>query len=556
LRQTIKNTWHVLNEKEKKRFLLLTGSDVIINLFDILFLAALLWLIRFYLQPAYPHENVFLPGLFGEQKSVLPIAAYFFLFSLKNIAAYRLSRLHYTLFSRVAVRLSEQQLRQFQWGRFQEFIYTDSSVFIRKIAFQPVEFCQYILSGIQQIITQSFLILITIAAVILFNAKLFLILLAILLPPVIVIFYWIKKRQVHAKRKIRDSNEKSFQYLLDALKGYVESNIYNRNDFFMNRFSLSRRVFSDALFSSQRLQNLPPRIIEIFAIMGLFILISLAGLSGYADSDLLVTIGAFLAAAYKIIPGAVKIINTNGQMKAYEHSLADLMEPPHAAAEITENPVTAEIHSIEFCNVHFSYPARPVLKNFNLRVQKGEIAGITGPSGKGKTTVLNLLLGFIAPQAGEILINDKSASPDELKQLWPFMAYVRQQTFFIYDTIERNITLEEKTQNKERLAAAIEAAGMNNWLHTLPYGLNTLLTENGKNISGGQQQRISIARALYKNADLILLDEPFNELDEASAHTLAKYFQQLCAAGKIIILITHDASILSHCHKIYTPDGL
>lgn len=556
MRKTIKDTWQVLNEKEKKQFLLLTGSDVIISLLDILFLAALLWLIRFYLQPPNYPENIFLPHLFGDQKSVLPIAAYFFLFSLKNIAAYQLSRFHYALFSRVAVRLSEQKLRQFQWGRFQEFIHTDSSVFIRKIAFQPVEFCQYILSGIQQIITQSFLILITIAAVMLFNAKLFLILLAILLPPVVGVFYWVKKNQEQVKQKIRTSNEKSFQYLLDALKGYVESNIYIRNDFFKNRFCISRRIFSEVLFRSQRLQSLPPRIIEIFAVMGLFILISIAGLSGYADTDLLVTIGAFLAAAYKIIPGAVKMINTNGQMKAYEHSLADLMEPPYAAAEKTEIPVPAEIHSIAFRDVSFSYPARPVLKNLNLRVQQGEFAGLTGPSGKGKTTVLNLLLGFLTPQAGEILINDAPATPDELKKLWPRIAYVRQQPFFIYDTIERNITLEEETQNRKQLAEAIEAAGMNSWLDTLPYGLNTRLTENGKNISGGQQQRIGIARALYKNADLILLDEPFNELDEASAHALAQYFRQRCAAGKTVILITHDTSILSYCHKIFTPNGL
>jgi ABC-type multidrug transport system fused ATPase/permease subunit len=168
----------------------------------------------------------------------------------------------------------------------------------------------------EQIITQSFLIILTIAAILLFNAKLFLLLLLVLLPPVILVFYIIKKRLTHAKIQIRTTNERSFQHLLDALKGYVEANIYNRNEFFLGRFMKHRRTFSRYLFDSLALQSMPNRIIEIFAVLGLFILIAIAKWSGNGNSAALITIGAFMAAAYKIIPGIVKLINVAGANKS------------------------------------------------------------------------------------------------------------------------------------------------------------------------------------------------------------------------------------------------
>jgi ABC-type bacteriocin/lantibiotic exporter with double-glycine peptidase domain len=100
----------------------------------------------------------------------------------------------------------------------------------------------------------------------------------------------------------------------------------------------------------------------------------------------------------------------------------------------------------------------------------------------------------------------------------------------------------------------VEISGLNDLIDNTSEGLNKMIAENGKNISGGQQQRINIARALYKDAELILLDEPFNELDEASALSLVKYFNQLASSGKIVIMITHDSKNLSYCNKIISLD--
>ena len=551
----LKNILAVLDKKEKKHFFVLLLLDIMVSLLDILFLAVLLWIIQFYILPGHQNKISFLPAWLVNNNSILFIAVFVLLFALKNWSGYLISRAHFKFISRVAIRISHNNLVNYQQAAFSEFINTDSSTHIRNICYRPFEFCQYMLLGMQQIITQLSLILIAIIAIILFNAKLFLLLLFILLPPVVIVFWFVKKRLTVAKKHIQSSNEKSFQYVLDALKGYVESNIYNRNNFFLHRFVGSRKIFSTHLFNSLALQTMPSRIIEIFAVLGLFILIVIARWTGNTDSTMLLTIGAFMAAAYKIIPGIVKVINISGQMKAYEFSLNDLEQSKIKKEKPAEEKTAADFKSIVFKNISFKYNDQPVLQHFSMAINTGDFIGITGQSGKGKTTILNLLLGFLAAEKGEILINELPVNSQTIKSYWPCIAYVRQQSFFIYDTLLRNITLEEEGCHKQNLQSALNISGLDEVVTKFAEGLEKVITENGKNISGGQQQRIAIARALYKDASLILLDEPFNELDEAATHALLAHFRELAAAGKMVVMITHDKKSLSYCNKIISLDA-
>lgn len=543
----------VLDKKEKKQFCQLSILDIFISIIDILSLAILLWIIKSYIQPA--HDNLsFLPGWIFGNSPVMLFAVFVILFAAKNWLGFIISRAQYKFIGQIAVRLSETSLIKYQQARFSEFIYTDSSAHIRHIAFQPFEFSQYVLSGIQQIVTQLSLVIVAIIAILFFDAKLFLLLLIILLPPVIIVSYFIKIKLRAAKKHIQENNQNSFQYLLDALKGYVESNIYDRNNFFLERFINARKKFSKHLFDSLALQNMPARIIEVFAVLGLFILIVIAKWTGNNDSATLITIGAFMAAAYKIIPGIVKIINITGQIKAYEFILNNPGEFKPTKEVVPVKNTIQDIQSLEFKNICFQYENQPVLNDLSFVIKRGDFVGITGESGKGKTTILNILLGFLPASKGEVIINGAPVSSKEIKNNWPYISYVRQQKFFIHDTLLKNITLAEQGYNKEVLQYALHISGLEKIILKFPEGLEKLITENGKNISGGQQQRISIARAMYKNASFILLDEPFNELDEDATQLLLEHFRELASAGKTVILITHDKKSLSYCNKIISLD--
>ncbi len=550
MRKIFENTWLVLQPAERKYFGWLMLFDIIISVLDIVSLAILLWIMQFYVTPSARVPS-YLPAWLSDRNSLSIIAFFLLVFSLKNGVAYLVVKAQFQFASKVATRISQNNLVHYQQGDFKEFIEVDSSVHVRRIGFQPFEFCQYILSGIQQVMTQSFLILLAIIAILAFNAQLFILLLILLLPPVVGVFLFIRKKLSSTRSGIRINNERSFQYLMEALKGYVEGNTYQRNSFFIDRFMKFRRMFSRQLFRSMSLQKLPSRIIEIFAILGLFVLIALSQWMG-DNTNTIVTLGAFLAAAYKIIPGFVTIINISGQMRAYEFSIGDFVQSTDPVNKETGTPTN--IHSVQLKDVFFQYGDQKILNQFVLAAGRGDFIGITGKSGRGKTTIFNLLLGFIKPSSGAIILNGKERDQKALKNFQTSLSYVRQQPFLIYDTILKNITLQEEGYDKDRIQFAIEQAGLEPFISSDPDGLHKMVTENGKNISGGQQQRIMLARAFYKNSDLLLLDEPFNELDEASIEQLLHNLQAYTKMGKIVIMITHDRKSLSCCTKVISLD--
>ena len=153
-----------------------------------------------------------------------------------------------------------------------------------------------------------------------------------------------------------------------------------------------------------------------------------------------------------------------------------------------------------------------------------------------------------------MFINGQRATNGTIREWWPTIAYTRQQGFLIHDNLLRNITLEEEGYDQERLQMALNISGLDTFISQNPDGLNTMIMENGKNISGGQQQRIAIARAIYKNADLLLQDEPFNELDENSENKILTHLKTLASQGKMVVLVTHNKKALNNCTKIISLD--
>lgn len=453
----------------------------------------------------------------------------------------------------VASRLSQKKLVNYLDGSYHNYVNVDSSVHIRKISQQPIEFGHYVLEGLQQIISQSFLIAITAIAILVYNPILFTLLFAILTPPIILTSFLMKKKLTAIRKMAKPVSEKTLQHLKEALSGYVESNLYERKEFFSERYHLSQSGFNTFLSEQHAIQNMPSRLIEVFAILGLFILILVNSFTSHSNSVELITLGAFMAAAYKIIPGIVKILNSNGQIKTYEFTVKDLLQneayPPIAKEQINKN-----LYSVEFRNVSFRYKDQLVLDNLSLHISQGDFIGLSGKSGQGKTTIINLLLGFLEADSGCVYMNNVPTTAAMRRQYWKNISYVKQQQLMINDSIINNITLTENFCDMQRLENVIRISGLKDLIEKYPEKAKKVITEDGKNISGGQRQRIAIARALYKNAALIILDEPFNELDRSSENTFLQHFTELSAQGAMILLITHNKESLSFCKKIVSLD--
>ncbi len=553
MRKTINDIFLVLDPKERRRIIQLIFLDVLVSLLDLAFLASLIYVLQFYTEVKHSTAFSFFPFSFFSGHRLSLIIIFFLLFAVKNWIGYLVFRWQYSFVYKVAARLSKNNLQHFFQSSYINYVQTDSSVYIRKISQQPIQFGHYILGGIQQIAGQSILILLTIIAILIYSPFLFLLLLVLLVPPILLIGSLIKKKLAAIRTSAKPVSERSVQHLQEALAGYIESNMFQRNDFFIHRYSTYQARFNDFLSQQLVVQNLPSRFMEVFALFGLTLLIIVNFYTGNTGSIQLITIGAFMAAAYKIIPGIVKILNSIGQVKTYRYTIDELLQDKILPKEKDHTSQSA-IVSISMKNISFTHKEEKLLGDFSMELSKGDLAGLSGVSGKGKTTLINLILGFLNQRSGFIFFNGKATTAADRQRHTKNITYVKQNTFFIHDTILANITLSEKEADKQRLEDVITATGLDLLKAQYPEGLNKIITENGKNISGGQRQRITIARALYKNADVIILDEPFSELDRESENKLLAHLQLLAANGKLILLVTHNKESLSFCNKLISLD--
>jgi ABC-type multidrug transport system fused ATPase/permease subunit len=541
---TFKNINRILLSKEKRKITAFIIADIFISLADIFSVALLVLVISFYTGQSKLQLSLVL--WIKNTNQYTPVLLLLLFFIVKNAAGYLLQKHRYQLAYAIALRLSLLSLHKFQSAAFKEYSYTDPAIHIRQINHQPIEFCNYVLLGIQQILTELFLILFALTGLAIVNWTLFLLLIPVIVPAVLLVLYIIKKRSKNIRTKIQQANNYTLQHLTEGINGYVESNIFNSNSFFADRYRNSLQAVNKHLIEMQLVQKIAPVIMELFGVTGLIFLIVQHQHAGAITDTVL--LGAFIAAAYKIIPGAARIMSASALARSFSYTVKDMPLPQNGTSVITAEATV--INKIAFNNIFFGYGEKQTIHNFNFNISKGNMVAFWGNSGSGKTTLINLLLGFIEQAGGEILVNDMACTATERKNYWPQVAYVKQQNFLFHASVKTNIILSDAASDTSRLNKAIAAAGLQDFLQTLPEGINTIISQEGRNISGGQRQRIAIARALYKDASLLILDEPFNELDENAVADLMQTFKAYAGNGKIVLLVTHNTTAARYYNEM------
>jgi ABC-type multidrug transport system fused ATPase/permease subunit len=548
LKNVVKNILSILITTEKKWFWHITLADLLLNILDIAFLASLIGIINAYTRKNHVTHFGFLTILFNGNFYLL-LLAFFILFAFKNFFGLIVLKKQHHFVYQVALRIAQNSLSSYLSSDYNNFAQVDSSVHFRKISQQSIQFGQYLLLNLLQIISQSVLIFIAVIAILLFNASLFILLLLVIIPPVVFTFWLIKKRLQLLRYHAKTNSEKSIQHLNEALNGYVESNIYDKKTFFTKRFEKYQRLLNYQVAALQSVQGYPSRIIEIFALLGLCLIIIINKLYLNGNTPILL-IGAFMGAAYKIIPGVVKILNSAGQIKAYDFILKDMQQSNADLSRIGVN-YDYKIRSIQFENITFYFGDRKILDNISFTVNVGDFVGISGVSGKGKTTIINLLLGFLKADKGSVSINGSNAYEENCgKFCIKHISYVKQQPFLIHGTLLENILFDENNYDQKKLSEIISVTEVDKIIFAHKEGLEYIIEENGKNISGGERQKIIFARALYKTSDLLILDEAFTEMDEASETKMIRHLKDLASEGKMILLITHNKNSFGYCNKI------
>lgn len=243
--------------------------------------------------------------------------------------------------------------------------------------------------------------------------------------------------------------------------------------------------------------------------------------------------------------------------KGYESikSIGEVLECPDMEYNWGKEPVKEVQGGFRFESVSFHYPSTQqfVLKDFSLQVNPGETIAIVGPSGAGKSTLLNLIIGFLRPSSGTILLDDRDMNSLDLRTYRQFLSIVSQETILFEGTVRENILYGLECVSEERLVQAIEEANALEFIRELSLGLDTLIGENGAKLSGGQRQRIAIARALIRNPRVLILDEATASLDtvsEALIQDALDYLEQ----NRTTFIAAHRLSTIRQANRIVVLD--
>ena len=287
------------------------------------------------------------------------------------------------------------------------------------------------------------------------------------------------------------------------------------------------------------------------------VLILVLCMSGSREQQILL-LGVISIGVIKIIPSVKTIItiwNTIQNHSFITGIISDALRL-HAAVRVLVIPADIRFgESVVLKNISYSYDNHTnVLNDINIKINKGEFIGIQGESGIGKSTLLNVLLGYIKPDKGEIWIDDTMLTPVHMQGWRGQIGYVPQDTFILDATIAENIALGQSTEhiNPAKINSVLKAVQMSEWVDKLPAGIHTVIGENGCLISNGQKQRIGIARALYKEAEFLILDEATSALDDETEKEVLSVIYNLPAKGyKVtLVIVSHNSNTLYKCNRI------
>ena len=357
-------------------------------------------------------------------------------------------------------------------------------------------------------------------------------------------------------------NEYSALYIKcinQSLGAIKETKVSCKEEFFLDAFRKAYFEYGKANGKFLFMNQLPRMLIETIIVCGLLLLIITKLLLGNQPAEIVPLLGVLELAAFRLMPSANRIVNlSNGirfQMPFFNELYEDLLIIKNKGAKETETCLQKPESRMDFENVisveelSFAYPEieKQVLNNISFSIPKGKFVGIVGPSGAGKTTFVDILLGLLPPSKGKISVDGKNIY-DDIRTWQANLAYVPQSIYLIDGTIRENIALgvDEKEIDDVLINKVLHMAELYDFVQELPAGIDTTVGERGVKLSGGQRQRIGIARALYYQPQVLVLDEATSALDNETEKSITDTILKL--KGQItIIAVAHRLTTLAQC---------
>ena len=417
-------------------------------------------------------------------------------------------------------------------------------------------FTQSVLAPMLKMAGEALLLFFVTVALLVYDFRTVAVLYAAFLPFLAAYVFAVRKSLLKYGKVEQEAQRRQVRVVNDAFGGFPELDVNDAMDSFRQAFRSGMEEVSRSRLKRFTLMSLPAFLCELAVVVGLVFL------AWVSTGDVKMVVGLFAVASFRLLPALRGVVSGWSVMQNAAYCLDIIEEGLEAGRPQKEEALGKEEkvewqEGLELDKVDFSYAdGTKVLEAFSCSVKKGEFVGFKGGSGVGKSTLFNMILGFMEPQSGRILIDGKPLDAGNRHSWLEHVGYVPQEVFLFDGTLAENVALGCKAIDRKRVARILEGLSLAGLVERLPEGMDTVLSEKGLQLSGGERQRVGIARALYRNMDVLLLDEATSALDEATEKEVNGVIRELRSRckGLTVLLIAHRESTLLYCDRIISMD--
>lgn len=537
------------------QFLIISGS--IIQLISIFSFGPLILLLMDH-NEIKKYQNYYFENTNDEQFFLYLIIIILILFILSNLLNIFVAKKSLNFGQEIGIQLNNKIFFNLISKDYSYHLNKNSSEIISRMTLENARVVNGILIPMLLINSRILTLLFVFLGLFFFNLTATIFVTCFLLISYIIILAINKNRFTLNSEIISKNNFYRQKIISESLGNMRETIMFNARDFFLKLFKTANEKIAFSIANNQYLASVPRFLIEML------IFILLLGLVYFLKKNdslnyYLPIIGIYLVAGYKMLPALQAIANSYASIKGNQTSLQNIKNEiieiinDQENYEDNTNAKLEEFDKIEFENVHFSHQSNVIFKNINLKIQKGEVIGLIGDTGSGKSTFIDILCGLLFPEKGEIKLNNKKIYKNEIKNIQKIISIVPQRINLLDDTIKNNILYANKfidDKNIKNRINDLKTLCILDYIDKKDDGWDSIVGENGTKLSGGQIQRLGIARALFKKPKILILDEATSGLDEKVEEKLLNNLLNF-RPKLTIIIITHNKKILKVCNKVY-----
>jgi ABC-type multidrug transport system fused ATPase/permease subunit len=567
----------LLDAKQKRQMVGIVFMMLIGGVLESLGIALIVPIMKVVVSPEKVQESKYLSAIYNglnltstTQLAAIIMVALILVFVVKNIFLYFLNVVQLRFVYTNQFATSRRMMINFMQRPYEYYLNADTSVIQRNITSDVNNMYGLILSSLQ-LISEVIVFTCLVAFLVSTDAEMTLSIALLLVVVLLVIKYFIKPVMVKAGQENQDYYSGLYKWIDESVTGIKEIKIANKENYFINGYADCGAGYVNAVQKYNLYNSTPRLLIETIAIAGMIGYMLVVMARGTNLTDLAPQLTVLAAAASRLLPSANRInnyltsiayfepflmnVSDNLQSEIHDGNISYNSDDYRKKSQVEKLPVTK---SILMKDITYKYPGtdKLILDKADMEVPVGKSVGIVGTSGAGKTTIVDVMLGLLKPESGKILADGVDVMehyPEWLKNI----GYIPQTIFMIDSTIRKNVAFgyPDEEIDDARVWNALKEASLDEFVRSLPEGLDTKIGERGIRLSGGQKQRIGIARALFEDPEVLVLDEATSALDNETEAAIMESINNL-HGKKTLVIIAHRLQTIEKCDMVYSiKDG-